>query len=572
MKTTRYHIATLCLLLAPLALTGCLEETFPESGVTQEQLNQSPDAVEGLNNAIGRQMLYDGYYYCTCGYPGLMMNRDVMVGQLPANPTGYDYFTWFETDTEIGEEGQTITDWWDIYTGLVARSNLVIRAAEEGGNEAMNPYEGNARAYRAFAYLDMARMYEYKHTGFAALDQQAEQSGIMGLTVPLIDERTTEQEARTNPRAPFTAMYRFILTDLNRALACLAGTQWALPNKFTKAAASGLAARFWLELASRFSLYPADLQKAIAAESDNALAQYDKLGIASPEDCYRKAAQYARDAITLSGDAPLNQEQWYNLTTGFNTANDAWLFAMSIKKEDLTSDDASWKSFISFMSPETKFGVAGVDYQTSRSIDARLYASMPKADWRRATWIDPADAGDTLKIGNYKTILDKKQWAAYPAYTGFKFRPGDKNMSDYNVGSAIDVPLMRVEEMYLAEAEGIAHSQGLEAGKAALEAFLNTHRYTDGSYKCGATSLADFDAEVLNQRCIELWGEGLVYFDFKRMERPVNTAYVGNNFPTNQQFAFPQGYVAPRMTLCFPRNEELQNTALRNNPNPSGVH
>lgn len=570
MKTTTHILAALALTAATLSLTGCLEETFPESGVTQEQLNQSPDAVEGLNNAIGRQMLYDGYYYCTCGYPGLMMNRDVMVGQLPPNPTGYDYFTWFETDTEIGEEGQTISDWWDIYTGLVARSNLVIRAAEDAGNAAMNPYEGNARAYRAFAYLDMARMYEYKHTGFAALDQQAEQSGIMGLTVPLIDERTTEQEARTNPRAPFTRMYRFILTDLNRALECLAGTQWALPNKFTKAATAGLAARFWIELGSRFTIYPADLDKAIAAEAE--FPELDKLGIATADDCYRRAADYARQAITLSGDAPLSQEQWYNLTTGFNTANDAWLFAMSIKKEDLTSSDASWKSFVSFMSPETKFGIAGVDYQTSRSIDARLYTTMPKADWRRATWIDPADAGDTLKVAGYKTILDKKQWAAYPAYTGFKFRPGDKNMSDYNVGSAVDVPLMRVEEMYLIEAEAIAHSQGLAAGKAALEAFLNQHRYTDGSYKCEAATLADFDSAILDQRCIELWGEGLVFFDFKRMEHAVNTAYVGNNFSDNMQFAFPQSRVAPRMTLCFPRNEELQNTSLVNNPNPSGVH
>ena len=38
-------------------------------------------------------------------------------------------------------------------------------------------------------------------------------------------------------------------------------------------------------------------------------------------------------------------------------------------------------------------------------------------------------------------------------------------MNDYTIGAAVDYPLMRIEEMYLIEAEAIGMSQGL-AGRS----------------------------------------------------------------------------------------------------------
>lgn len=567
MKITHYiYIAPLA-----LALSSCLDETFPESGMNQQQVEQSANAIDALDNAILRQMMYDGWNYSMCGFPGMMLNRDVMVGQLPPNPTGYDYFTWYEQDTEIGETGQVVDDFYDLYYGLILRANLVLRICPAEGSPKTDACECNARAYRAMAYMDLARMYEYKHTGFADLDDQATQTKIWGLTVPIVDETTTETGARNNPRQPFYAMYRFIMDDLNRAEACSEGVSWATDNKADKAVVYGLKARLWLEMGSRFNLYPDDLTKQLAEESDEALAKYAKLGIATAEDCYAKAADYARKAIDC-GHTPVSREQWFDTGMGFNTANSAWMLAIQIRKDDMTSDNASWKNFTSFMSPETSFGIAGTTYQTAREIDRSLYETIPAADWRRATWIDPADAGDTEKAASYATILSAADWSLFPAYVGFKFRPGSKNMGEYQVGAAVDVPVMRVEEMYLIEAEAIAHSTGLAAGQAALTDFLNTYRYTDGSYASNATSTEEFDKEILRQRCIEFWGEGIVYFDYKRLEQPVNTAYVGANFPDNMQFAFAKGYVAPRMNLVFPQKERIQNTAIVNNPNPSGKH
>lgn len=73
-----------------------------------------------------------------------------------------------------------------------------------------------------------------------------------------------------------------------------------------------------------------------------------------------------------------------------------------------------------------------------------------------------------------------------PPYTGIKFRPKNGEMNDYTIGAAVDYPLMRIEEMYLIEAEAIGMSQGLAAGISKLEDFVNTFRYNTsvGSYTC----------------------------------------------------------------------------------------
>lgn len=57
-------------------------------------------------------------------------------------------------------------------------------------------------------------------------------------------------------------------------------------------------ARMWLEMGSRFELYPEDL---------NTLNNNTDLNIASKETCFTKAAEYARKVINESGAMPLTE-------------------------------------------------------------------------------------------------------------------------------------------------------------------------------------------------------------------------------------------------------------------------
>jgi hypothetical protein len=75
----------------------------------------------------------------------------------------------------------------------------------------------------------------------------------------------------------------------------------------------------------------------------------------------------------------------------------------------------------------------------------------------------------------------------------------------------------------------IAHTEGVDAAKTVLNDFMNAYRYTDGSYECQATDIESLEDAVLLQKRIELWGEGLLYFDYKRLKKTVVRTLLGNS-------------------------------------------
>ena len=76
---------------------------------------------------------------------------------------------------------------------------------------------------------------------------------------------------------------------------------------------------------------------------------------------------------------------------------------------------------------------------------------------------------------------------------------------------------MRVEEMYLIKAEGEAMSGATAAAKQTLNNFVRTYR--DPAYASLATDAKGIQDEIWMQRRVELWGEGLSYFDIMRLRK-----------------------------------------------------
>ena len=466
-------------------------------------------------------------------------------------------------------------DTWKLYTDIIKKANMVLEAGSDikKSTDAGAAYVGNALAYRALSYFNLAQLYEYQSTGYPSLDEEAKAKGVYGLTVPIITEKTTKEESYHNPRVPFYRMYRFILTDLNRADSLLSGNTRADINQANTAVIYGLKVRFWLTLASRFDNTPSDLDSISAHANDANCAGYDKLGITSARQCYENASKYARLA-EAQGYTPMSKDEWYK---GFNTSNSSWMFAISISSDDMNADtNWSWKNFTSFMSTETEFGVGSYLYGSTRQIDRQLYESMNSADWRRDTWISPDDAGKAESASKYNTILTADNFAKLGSYTGLKFKPGNNNKEDYTVGAAVSIPLMRVEEMYFIDAEATAHVSGLAAGKKLLEDFMNKYRCNTTAenakpYTSTSEDLWNLANEIVRQKRIEFWGEGLIYFDYKRLKIGIRTNYDGSNHPKVYRFNFANGYVAPRMNFCFTNSETQYNSSIINNPDPSGV-
>lgn len=575
----KYLTYTAALLMTVPSLTSCLEESVPTSGATQTQVENS--SKDGLVNAITKFMntVTDAYDYSDIGYPGIMLHRDCMTADIPVRDPGYFYFNLFNDCQYLGDQASQ-TDLWNYYTALIHNANIAIQACDkENSDDALNLATGYV--YRAMAYMDMMRLYEFRATG-TSLDNNLEE--LKGLTVPIVTELTSEAKARVNPRAPYYKMYRFILTDLDKAQAALTRTsERGSKNKASEGVVYGLKARLWLEIATRADRDPADLSEMLAHDSDIYDSDDDlgegyalnPLGIASATEAYAQASENARAAIN-SGYSPLSKDEWYNLSTGFNSAtNNSWMWGILIGASDEMVTYYVWQSWVSFMAPEANYGVASSTYKASMMIDRNLYESIGTNDWRRLTWINPDDfeEGEDAFIRNYadKTQLSFAEWSGHAPYVGFKVRPGQGARTTSLTGNKVDIPLMRVEEMYFIEAEAVANCRGAAAGKSLLETFMNTYRYEGGNYSCNATTIEGVVEQIITQKRIELWGEGQSIFDIRRLGIAVTRGYEGTNHPESYRINSVEGYVPAWSTIFIPRREANLNKMCKLNPDPSGV-
>jgi hypothetical protein len=124
-----------------------------------------------------------------------------------------------------------------------------------------------------------------------------------------------------------------------------------------------------------------------------------------------------------------------------------------------------------------------------------------------------------------RTIPTANEWASFPwIYNTIKFRPAEGNYSDKTTGSAMDFPIMRVEEMYLIEAEALSRSgKGTEAFSV-MKAFMDNR---DSDWAASHSSITPED--VFLQKRIELWAEGHIFYDYLRFKKSVDRDYTGSN-------------------------------------------
>ena len=94
-----------------------------------------------------------------------------------------------------------------------------------------------------------------------------------------------------------------------------------------------------------------------------------------------------------------------------------------------------------------------------------------------------------------------------------------------------------------------------------------THR--DPKYS--ADNKSNLIDEIMFQKRVELWGEGIVFYDFKRLDMGIQNGYTGTNVPSDSRVNVSGR--APWWNFCIPESEVIQNLALegKNNPNPDGL-
>ena len=531
--------------LLSVTLNGCIKEAQLTSGATEKEVT-----LETLVEGIPASLVQAG----STGYalpwdfalPAIHLATESMTGDLVIlGNTGYDWFSQWGSNIALGADYAVGALTWNNYYIWIKSANDVIRRigttdfSTLGSTE--KQYLGFAYAYRAMFYFDLVRLYEFKPNKYT------EGADVIGLGVPVVLPETTEADAKNNPRAKVSDIYdNVIFPDLDKAEELLSTVKAEDKYTISEAVVYGFKARAYLERGTAFE----DANDATNASK-----------------AYASAAEFARKAITASGCTPLTQDQWEDPTNGFNNANsnNAWMWGLALPSESV----ANLLCFTAHMSTENAWSAYGND--VCRGINRNLYNSISSYDFRKHSWLDP----DRSKYDYKSCRKDGKEYFknTLKSYSNIKFRPAQGAYEDYTTGGAADHCMMRVEEMYFIEAEAKAH-ENLSEGIKLLNDFMNNYRMTGGvKYDCSAkaSSLKGFTNELILQKRVEFWGEGIIMFDMKRLDISSKRGYVGTNAPASYRINC-EGR-APYWNFVITRGETQNNPiiATQNNPDPSEV-
>ena len=349
-------------------------------------------------------------------------------------------------------------------------------------------------------------------------------SEVKGLTVVRVDEKTDAEASKNNPRMTHDEVIAFMIEDLTAAEELLKGYTPSSKLMPSLAVVYGIRAKVHMW-----------------------------------DEDYANAAKYARLAIDTFGGTPVTAAQWNDLKTGFNTANQAWMWYTHYSAENM----GNLCNFIGWMSGEADWGYSSL---TRPSIDKSLYDKIANNDFRKYSFLDP----QKFDFYPYETSRDAAYINDAPAYLSLKFRCLNGDWESYEVGGAVDVPIMRVEEMYLIEAEATGLSKSVAEGVALLKDFMTKYRQPD--YNFTTADARAFQIEVLTQERIEFWGEGWGFPNAKRIKPDIIQNYEGTNAPADI-FKINCKGIKPNWNFVIPLTEVQANRALvgHNNPNPTAT-
>ena len=536
----RYFVALLG--SAMLLTTSCSDLDTNPSGSTMsdgqlnEVLAQDPSKLKSEVSGMYANMIEYGaitQWYGTgqprhydFGYASTMMMMDASGQDEPSQVSGYNWYNKPLRFVDRTANSETTYFIWNQCYKNIKVANDVLKSVDlENLSDVAKSYVGQAYAMRAFEYFTLIQIYQFSYKG------HEDAAGV-----PIVTEKTAEAEANNNPRAAVKDVYKQIMDDLNTAIDYLTDSRSA-KSEINRQVAYGLRARVNLVM-HNWSDAAADAKKA------------------------------AEGYTPLSKDAAA--------APGFNDVSASnWIWGNIVDE----SNDIVQSGILNFPSMMCSF--TGNGYSPTyacRMINSKLWKEIPSTDVRKGWWIDENlnspivnpkyvvhqededEDGNVVKyLAVYNQTGDEVADITEP-YTNVKF--GAYKNQYGNELNACDIPLMRVEEMILIQAEATAMGGNVEEGKRILENFVRTYR--DPSYTCNATTAEGVQDAVWFQRRVELWGEGFSFTDLLRLKKPLDRT--GANYEVSVRFKLPAE--SPIFLYLIPEDEENHNEALVGNNNP----
>lgn len=520
MKFSFKYIASLAV-AASATLVACNDlDTAPQgSHVTTDQKGEAVENNPGLASAgvVGifstiNQFgaVYSSEPHCDIGWPGVMLFLDCIGPDLVSDNIGYNWFA-SSGDYNLGNNNNYVDNlsWGYAYKMILSANNTIGNIDPETTNDELKLFAAQGYASRAWAYFQLIQLYQTTYKGSESKPG-----------VPLVtDLNATEAAVNGCPRATVQEVYDLIMSDVNKAVELLGSTPYGVDHIADTGAKRFFSLGAVLGLRARVELVMQNWQAAAA-----------------------DAAQ----AIAKSGATPLSIAE--ASVPGFNDISaHNWIWGIYIQEIDrvVTTGICNWPSHMGSFN----YGYASAG--AWRYVSKALFNEIPASDCRKGWFLD-AD-------GKSKNI--NAQQAAYVAqngmapYTQVKFAPYQGVLGTST--NACDIPMMRVEEMYLIQAEATAMGGDVAGGKQILESFVKTYR--DPNFTSLASTAAELQEEVWLQRRIELFGEGNAYYDLLRLNKGLDRR--GGGWAAEWVYNVP----APLKPFLIPNSEVEANKALGGN-------
>lgn len=450
-------------------------DTVPTDKTVKEEVFGTVEGAFAAMNGTYRSLYMSNWStaYGTenFGIASVNLASDLMGEDMGMGAQGSAWF-WYDYRYWVREEINNTSDrpyvWWNMFYKTINNVNSVLAYTPAAEGNAADRNNVMGQAFAMRAYAYFYLIQFYQRTYVGNENAPG---------VPLYTEPATK-ETEGKPRGTVQQVYAQINADLDSAIARF---QKASPQRHK----------------SHIDLYVAHgLKSRVALVQNN----------------WQAAATHAAEARKKSGNNLMSSG---DLLGGFNSVNNTeWMWGAEINEDQSTS----WYSFFNHMDAD-----AGGHARTAWKIVGNwLYNQIPAEDVRKQ-WFR----------GN---LEQEVAGTSQRRYAQLKFRV--KSQGSW----ASDYIYMRKAEMYLNEAEARCQLGQYEQARALL---LELVGYKDPTFAARLAtrtndktltlkSFGDINTlmdEIILQRRIELWGEGLRVLDIMRLKTGMDRSWAGSNHP-----------------------------------------
>ena len=513
-------------ILAIMAAGACsqMDELEPQGGIILSEQMQEVNTVvpsradasfNGMYTKLGApESAIGGGRPDDFGFIMMAFSNDIEAADVVLANSGYN---WFSACGSLSSRNADYANPYIRYAApynTIAAANDILRSYPSDTDDPSIRHKlAQAHAIRAFAYLNLAPYFQFGYT-----------SGGQDLPcVPLVTEKTTD--FTDNPRASVADVYELIISDLTYAIDNLGDYVRTDKSRIDRQTAYGLRARAYMNM-EEWALAASDASKAAAGYVPAAMNE-----VARP--------------------------------SFYDISEHNWIWGY-----DMTSDIAMKNPYATSSAWIRSFSGDGYSAGTQvySCINNLLYDKIPSTDVRKGWWVDASLESPLLSAVTWNGVSGNAVAALEIDNVKMKFLPyTNVKFGMAAVGGTLnddDWPLMRVEEMILIQAEGLAKSGSESQAKALLEDFVRTYRDPAYSADASGRSLTD---EIWFQRRVELWGEGFSNSDTRRLGKPLVRFHSGADSNVPSAFRFNMRADDGWWLLRFTSSEMNTNLAIIDN-------